>query len=116
MPILKTFLASLLLLANAAATPQHVSFPTSDGGIVYADVYGTGERSVVLAHGGQFNKESWEKQAQVLVDAGFVFLLLIFADLGSHVGQTPSREVMESNTTCWPLSATCTRRARKPCR
>jgi pimeloyl-ACP methyl ester carboxylesterase len=86
MLIIKTFLASLLLLASAAATPQHVSFPTSDGGIVCANIYGNGERGVVLAHGGQFNKESWEKQAQVLVDAGFRVLAFDFRGYGQSRG------------------------------
>lgn len=60
-----------LLLAGPAAGREHVSFPTSDGGVVFADEYGKGERGVVLAHGGRFNKESWEKQAQALVKVGF---------------------------------------------
>jgi pimeloyl-ACP methyl ester carboxylesterase len=80
------FLASLLLVSSAPATPKHVSFPTSDGGIVYADVYGTGGRGVVLAHGGQFNKESWEKQAQEFVDAGFRVLAFDFRGFGRSRG------------------------------
>jgi hypothetical protein len=39
-------------------------FPRGMGGIVFADIYGDGERAV-LAHGGRrFNKESWENQAR----------------------------------------------------
>jgi len=71
--MLRAFLATVLL-AGLAAARQHVSFPTQDGGVVYADMYGKGERGVVLAHGGRFNKESWEKQAQALVNAGFCVL------------------------------------------
>ncbi len=56
-------IATALFLAGIAAAQEHVSFPTQDGGLVYADVYGKGDRGVVLAHGGRFNKESWEKQA-----------------------------------------------------
>ncbi len=55
-----------LLLARGAAAQKTVSFPTEDGGVVYANVYGEGDRGVVLAHGGRFNKESWENQAQTL--------------------------------------------------
>jgi len=33
----------------------------------------------VLAHGGRFNKESWEKQAQRSASAGFRVLALISA-------------------------------------
>jgi len=61
--VLKALLATLLL-AGLAVAQQHVSFPTQDGGVVYADIYGKGERGVVLAHGGRFNKESWKKQAR----------------------------------------------------
>jgi pimeloyl-ACP methyl ester carboxylesterase len=86
MLILKTFLTSLLLLASAAVTSQHVSFPTSDGGVVYADVYGHGERGVVLAHGGRFNKESWEKQARILADAGFRVVAFDFRGYGQSRG------------------------------
>ena len=38
---------------------EHTSFPTEDGGLIYADLYGNGERGLVLAHGGRFTKESW---------------------------------------------------------
>jgi pimeloyl-ACP methyl ester carboxylesterase len=88
----KIFLASLLLVASAPATPQHVSFATPDGGIVYADVYGTGERGVVLAHGGQFNKESWAQQAEIFAQNGFRVLAFDFRGWGQSRGpQSKSR-------------------------
>jgi pimeloyl-ACP methyl ester carboxylesterase len=83
--ILKALLAALLLPAFAVAQ-DHVSFPTQDGGVVYADLYGTGERGVVLAHGGRFNKESWKKQAQILVKAGFHVLAFDFRGYGQSHG------------------------------
>jgi hypothetical protein len=55
-----------LVLAGLTAAQERVSFPTENGGLVYAHVYGKGDRGVVLAHGGRFNKESWEKQARRL--------------------------------------------------
>jgi pimeloyl-ACP methyl ester carboxylesterase len=70
-------------IANAQKT---VSFPTEDGGVVFADLYGTGERGVVLAHGGRFNKESWAKQADTLVGAGFRVLALDFRGFGKSHG------------------------------
>jgi alpha-beta hydrolase superfamily lysophospholipase len=75
-----------LLLAGPAAAQEHVSFPTSDAGVVFADEYGKGERGVVLAHGGRFNKESWEKQAHVLVKAGFHVLAIDFRGHGQSHG------------------------------
>ncbi len=43
-----------LAFAGFTAAQEHVTFPTQDGGLIYADLYGKGDRSVVLAHGGQF--------------------------------------------------------------
>ena len=58
-----------LFLSDIATAQKTVSFPTEDGGVVFADVYGTGERAVVLAHGGRFNEESWAKQASKRIKA-----------------------------------------------
>jgi len=77
---------AILVLAGVAATQEQVSFPTSDGGEVYADLYGKGERGVVLAHGGRFNKASWEKQARTLAKAGFRVLAIDFRGYGQSRG------------------------------
>jgi dienelactone hydrolase len=76
----------VLLLAVAAAAQKTVSFPTEDGGLVYADVYGEGVRGVVLAHGGRFNKESWAQQARTLASAGFQVLAIDFRGYGKSKG------------------------------
>lgn len=78
-------IVALLIAANAAAQ-KTISFPTEDGGTIFADVYGDSDRTVVLAHGGQFNKESWTKQAQTLVTAGFRVLALDFRGYGKSKG------------------------------
>ncbi len=75
-----------LLFARGAGAQNAVSFPTEDGGLVYADIYGEGDRGIVLAHGGRFNKESWEKQAHVLASAGFRVLALDFRGYGKSRG------------------------------
>jgi pimeloyl-ACP methyl ester carboxylesterase len=64
----------------------NVSFATEDGGVVYADLYGSGERGVVLAHGGRFTKESWQPQAESLVRAGFRVLAFDFRGFGKSHG------------------------------
>ena len=46
--------------------------------MVYGDLYGTGDRAVVLAHGGRFTKESWDPQARILAAAGFRALTIEF--------------------------------------
>ena len=51
-----------------------------------ANLYGAGERAIVLAHGGQFNKESWAKQAQTLATAGFQVLTIDFRGYGKSHG------------------------------
>jgi pimeloyl-ACP methyl ester carboxylesterase len=63
-----------------------VSFSTQDGGVIFADLYGSGPRGVVLAHGGQFNKESWASQAQTLAAAGFQVLAIDFRGYGKSRG------------------------------
>ena len=82
--------ARLLLLALGLVSflpaQDHVTFPTEDGGLIYADVYGTGDRGVVLAHGGQFKKESWEKQARELVRNGYRVLAFDFRGFGQSRG------------------------------
>jgi pimeloyl-ACP methyl ester carboxylesterase len=75
-----------LLLTAAATTPDRVSFPTSDGGLVHAHVYGRGDRGVVLAHGARFDKESWETQARVLAAAGFRVVAIDFRGYGKSRG------------------------------
>jgi pimeloyl-ACP methyl ester carboxylesterase len=65
---------------------EHVSFTTADGALIYADLYGKGERGVVLAHGGRFTKESWQVQAQLLSKAGFRVLAFDFRGFGRSHG------------------------------
>jgi pimeloyl-ACP methyl ester carboxylesterase len=75
-----------LILAAVSYAQKPVTFPTSDGGVVSADSYGAGEHGVVLAHGGRFNKGSWEKQAQALAAAGFRVLAIDFRGYGKSRG------------------------------
>jgi pimeloyl-ACP methyl ester carboxylesterase len=75
-----------LVVTTLLAAQQTVSFATEDHGRVCADVYGEGERAVVLAHGGRFNKESWRAQAQVLASDGFEVLAIDFRGFGCSTG------------------------------
>jgi pimeloyl-ACP methyl ester carboxylesterase len=79
-----------IVLAGFTAAQESVSFSTQDGGLVYADVYGKGERGVVLAHGGGLMKESWEKQGRALAEAGFRTLALDFRGEGQSRGGKPT--------------------------
>lgn len=79
-------LCAVIALAGLATAQETVSFPTDDGGLIYADLYGKGGRGVVLAHGGQFNKGSWAKQARTLEAAGFRVLAFDFRGFGQSRG------------------------------
>ena len=87
-----TAIAAAVLFAVVAAAPaekpapEHVTFPTSDGGVLVGDVYGKGERGLVLAHGGRFDKESWAKQAEAFAAAGFRVLAFDFRGYGKSRG------------------------------
>lgn len=75
----------------ASELPQEVSFSTPDGGLIYANLYGKSNRGIVLAHGGRFTKESWEKQAQALVKAGFRVLAIDFRGRGKSRAGTQTQ-------------------------
>jgi dienelactone hydrolase len=95
---MKTILVIILMTLSAFAfgnaggrqaavePPEKVSFPTQDGGLIYANLYGKGDRGIVLAHGSRLTKESWEKQAQVLVKEGFRVLAIDFRGRGQSKG------------------------------
>ncbi len=89
--IVATWGGGLLASAGEASAPELVSFPASDGGVVYADLYGEGGRCVVLAHGRRFNKESWAKQARELAAAGYRVLAIDFRGYGKSRGGPGSK-------------------------
>jgi pimeloyl-ACP methyl ester carboxylesterase len=75
-----------LVLTTLLAAQETISFSTQDGGRICADLYGTGARAVLLAHGGTFNKESWREQAGTLVSKGFLVLAIDFRGFGCSTG------------------------------
>ncbi len=78
---------SVAVLAGASPAQRHVSFPIVDPASgktteIQADLYGHGHRALLLAHGGRFNKVSWQKQATVFARAGFLVIAIDFR--GDH--------------------------------
>jgi esterase/lipase len=71
------------VLAGLTYGQKPVSFATRDGWTIHADLYGTSDRCVVLAHGGRFEKGSWEKQARTLAGAGFCALAIDLRGFGA---------------------------------
>lgn len=80
----------ILLIATAftamATAQRSITFATEDGGQICADLYGQTDNAVVLAHGGQFNKESWRTQALALESKGFEVLAIDFRGFGCSKG------------------------------
>lgn len=80
------------LLAAPAVRAEPVSFQTQDGWTIHADLYGTGDRAVVLVHGGRFTKTSWQEQVPALVGAGFRVLAIDLRGFGlSTAGPASAR-------------------------
>lgn len=72
--------------APPTAAQDAVSFRTVDGGEIHADVYGEGDRAVLLAHGGRFDRTSWAAQAPAIAAAGFRVLAIDFRGRGESIG------------------------------
>jgi pimeloyl-ACP methyl ester carboxylesterase len=85
MPALRA-LPLAIMLTRLVGAQQAISFPTQDRGHICADLYGKGDRAVVLAHGGRFKKESWREQARTLASAGFRVLAIDFRGFGCSSG------------------------------
>ena len=79
-------LAAAFLIVSCCADVTTLSFPSGDGGIVWADEYGSGSHAVILAHGGRFTKESWTDQAIALADSGFRVIAFDFRGRGNSRG------------------------------
>jgi pimeloyl-ACP methyl ester carboxylesterase len=92
------------MLAGPSAAQMPVSFPTSDGGLIHANQYGRGDRGVVLAHGGRFNKESWLQQALLLATAGFRVLAIDFRSEGREAELRGAQLMKDVNSTYWAHS------------
>jgi len=69
----------IAFLASHAGAQQTITITLPDGhSQIQADLYGSGPRGIVLAHGGRFGKESWAPQAQILAAKGFTVLAIQF--------------------------------------
>jgi len=80
----------IAMVASLAFGQEQVTFQLLDGkGQIQADLYGHGARGVVLAHGGQFNKESWKQQAETLAQSGFLVLSIRFRGDGFNPDGSP---------------------------
>jgi pimeloyl-ACP methyl ester carboxylesterase len=83
---------TVLLFAGLTMAQEHVSFPAPDGYRLHGDLYGKGPQDIVLAHGGRFSKESWDKQAQFLSQHGFRVLAIDFRGYGQTIAGTETSD------------------------
>lgn len=80
--------------SSLQAKSETVYYNTEDGAHIEATLSGEGTHGVVLAHGGQFTKSSWNKQVRILNDAGFRTLAINFRGrVRSKVGPDNPRPV-----------------------
>lgn len=76
---------------SSSIEPRPVRLKTRDGGTVHGDLYGSGTRGLVLAHGGRFTKGSWAKQVPELLGAGFRVLAIDFRGFGESRADAPAQ-------------------------
>ncbi|MFZ2024055.1 MAG: hypothetical protein WBA18_07540 [Terracidiphilus sp.] len=86
---------SVALCAGSVAAQRNVSIPVADtssgkSAQIDADLYGSGNRALLLAHGGRFNKESWRKQAPIFAHAGFLVLAINYRGDTFNADGSPS--------------------------
>jgi pimeloyl-ACP methyl ester carboxylesterase len=90
----RTLFLLVLLVTACGCTSSHphtqattpIVLHTQDGATLQATLYGQGPHGVVLAHGGRFNKESWDPQARALSDHGFRVIAFDFRGVGQSHG------------------------------
>lgn len=94
---MRSLLAIVAVCAFAAAAfaQRAVTFSTEDGATIAGLQYGSGERAVLLVHGGRFTKESWAKQVPSFRSAGYAVLAIDLRGFGQSHGpgeKDPSNE------------------------
>jgi pimeloyl-ACP methyl ester carboxylesterase len=96
----------LVLLSSLALAqrPVTIALP-NQGGQIRGDLYGSGSRGLVLAHGGRFNKESWAAQAPVFANVGFTVLAINFRGDRVNPDGSPSAEGSDADNAADVLAA-----------
>jgi pimeloyl-ACP methyl ester carboxylesterase len=72
--------------AVSALAQNLISFPTEDGAIISANLYGSSPRALLLVHGGRFTKESWAPQVPQFLSAGYEVLAIDLRNFGHSRG------------------------------
>ena len=76
--MLRLMLLLFSLFMTEISLAVEISFKTEDKATIYANYQQRGSHAVLLAHGAIFNKESWGKFEQSLLDTNFTVLAIDF--------------------------------------
>jgi pimeloyl-ACP methyl ester carboxylesterase len=97
----------VMAAAVTASSQRRVTFPLVSGtGTVAGDVYGSGTRGLVLAHGGRFDEKSWKAQAEEFARTGFLVLAVRFRGDKFNPDGIPSAEGSDADNAADVLAAT----------
>ena len=84
---------AVVAAASAAFGQRTVTFPQGDHSAeVQGDLYGSGSRGLILAHGGRFDAQSWKPQAEEFARKGFLVLAVRFRGDGLNADGSPDAE------------------------
>jgi pimeloyl-ACP methyl ester carboxylesterase len=94
--VLVSATVAMTVACGDASLSKEVSFPTADGGTVFADLYAASSPdAVVLAHGAAFDKASWVPFATWLAGRGHQVLAIDFRGHGRSMAGADSHALFE---------------------
>jgi pimeloyl-ACP methyl ester carboxylesterase len=108
----------VVMSAIPLVAQRRVSFPLVGGGaeqepgvanntvvMIAGDLYGSGTRGLILAHGGRFDEKSWKPQAEEFARAGFLVLAVRFRGDRFNPDGSPSAEGSDAENTADVMAA-----------
>jgi pimeloyl-ACP methyl ester carboxylesterase len=94
--VLVSAIVATAVACGGVSQSREVSFPTADGGTVFADLYAASSPdAVVLAHGAAFDKASWAPFASWLAGRRHQVLAIDFRAYGRSTAGTDAHALFE---------------------
>jgi len=94
--VLASAIVATAVACGEVSRRKEVSFPTADGGTVFADLYdASSPDAVVLAHGAAFDKASWASLATWLAGRGHQVLAIDFRGYGRSTAGADAHALFE---------------------
>lgn len=88
---MRLFFSALLICLSLDLSAKEVSFTTEDQATIYAEYQKRGTHAILLAHGAIFNKASWGKFEQALLEQNYSVLAIDFRGYGQSTQGSQSR-------------------------